>query len=393
MRRLLILICAMLMLSCSLTACVADEGVAPPSSADAEESASSSASSESSGDMESTADSTESEETEEDKNLRYHTKTYTFHTLEGEHENTVIENGVLKLKELQSSGSFICELDIGYFDTVLASWSAKTNKGKVELALSFETTDGQWSDFLSWGPWSSKEGVSASVSNKCSKGLGKIGIDILTVDKAYSATGKVKVKLSLRYGSKSPEVRDFSLTTPFMEAQQTVDAAALPEKFLNDVPMRSQLAPENGADGNRICSPTTTVMALEYMGTKLDTMTAAKGIYDNGWQAYGNWSFAVAYAAEQGYTAYVDLYDRNMMKYALSRGCTIGCSTYLTSSGHLVLVVGYTVIDGVEYYIVNDPNINAANPIRTNYTMEYFEDCWLRDNMNGYGVVYVFEGK
>ncbi len=390
MRGLLLLLCAVLILSSAFTACGGEgDSLADSSAASAEESVFS----EAGGSGEGSEESTESTDTEEDKNLRYHTKTYTFDSLKGEHENTVIENGVLKLKELQSSGSFVCKLDIGSFDTILASWSANTHKGKVELAVSFEVEGGEWSDYLSWGPWSSKEGVSASVSNKCSKGLGKIGIDILTVDKGHTATGNIKVKLSLRYGSKSPEVRDFSLTTPQMEKQQTVDTAALPESFLNDVPMRSQLAPENGSDGNRICSPTTAVMALEYMGTKLDTMTAAKGIYDNGWQAYGNWSFAVAYTAEKGYTAYVDLYDREMMKYALSQGCTVGCSTYLTASGHLVLVVGYTVIDGVEYYIVNDPNVNAANPVRTNYTMDYFEDCWLRDNMNGYGVAYVFEGK
>ena len=334
----------------------------------------------------------ESEETpKEESDLHYHTKTYLLKDTAGEMTNTEIKNGALRLVEGESQGNYVTELDIGGFDTILASWNAETEKGIVEMSVSYQTTEGDWSEFLSWGPWSSKRGISRSTSPKDE--YATLAIDIFTVNKGYTASGKIKVKLELTRGDKSPKVYNFSVTTPQMELQQTVDASTLPESFLNDVPMRSQLAPENGADGNRVCSPTTVAMALEFMGKKKATMTAAKDIYDNGWEAYGNWSFAVAYAGEQGFTAYMDLYDRDMMKYALSQGYVIGCSTYLTSSGHLVLLSGYTVIDGVEYYIANDPNVNAKDPQRTNYTVEYFEERWLRDSMNGYGVVYVFADK
>lgn len=301
-----------------------------------------------------------SEELQEGSDLHYHTKTYLLKDTAGEMENTRIAGDALCLNADAETGSYIAALNVGTFDTILASWNAETEKGTVEMAVSYETTDGEWSDFLSWGKWSSKRGVSASTSP--SDKYASVGIDIFTVNDGYTASGNIKVKLTLtRYGKLSPKVFNFSITTPQMEKQQTVDTAALPEEFQNDVPMRSQLAPENGSDGNRICSPTTVAMALEFMGTNKPTMTAAKDIYDNGWKAYGNWSFAVAYAGEQGYTAYMDLYDRDMMKYALSQGYVIGCSTYLTSSGHLVLLSGYTVVDGVEYYVANDPNVNANN--------------------------------
>ena len=350
---------------------------------------------ESSVSAESAEESVSSEESQgdikEESKLRYHTKTYLLKDTAGEMTNTEIKNGALRLVEGESKGTYITELDIGTFETILASWNAETERGIVEMSVSYQTTEGQWSEFLSWGPWSSKRGISRSTSPKDE--YATLAIDIFTVNKGYTASGRIKVKLELSRGDKSPKVYNFSVTTPEMEKQQTVDASALPESFLNDVPMRSQLAPENGADGNRICSPTTVAMALEFMGKKKATMTAAKDIYDNGWEAYGNWSFAVAYAGEQGFNAYMDLYDRDMMKYALSQGHVIGCSTYLTSSGHLVLLSGYTVIDGVEYYIANDPNVNAKDPQRTNYTVEYFEERWLRDSMGGYGVVYVFDNK
>lgn len=338
------------------------------------------------------SDGSSHEKAEEDTVLNYHSKTYWLKDTEGTYEDAVVKNEALTLADGKTKGSFTVELDVGSFDTMMASWNANTSGGgRVSLSVAFETDSGEWSDFLSWGVWSSKSGTSASASPECPQG--KIGIDILTVNEGYTATGKIKVKLDIKKGTKSPKIYNFSICTPQMNKAQTVAVESLPESHLNEVPMRSQLAAENGADGNRICSPTTVVMALEYMGTKLKTMTAAKAIYDNGWKAYGNWSFACAYAGEKGYTAYVDLYDRDMMKYALSQGYVIGCSTYLTSSGHLVLLSGYTVIDGVEYYISNDPNVNENDIKLSYYTVEYFEQRWLRDNMNGLGVVYVFQNK
>lgn len=330
-------------------------------------------------------------EEKEEADLHNYTRTYIPGEISGTHEGTAIKNGALVLAEGENKGSFTAELDIGSFTTLLASWNAVTYAGTVEMAVSFEAEDGNRSDFLSWGKWSSKPGVTGSSS--LSDQYGKVGIDIYEVKEGHRATGKVWVKLELTRGSKSPVVKNFSLTTPQTPKQQVLDGVTLPKEALNDVPMRSQLAAENGSDGNRICSPTTVVMALDYMGTKQSTMTAAKAIYDNNWGAYGNWSYAVAYAGEMGYTAYLDLYDREMTKYALSQGYVIGCSTKLTSSGHLVLLVGYTVIDGEEYYICNDPNVNEDNPVRTNYKMDFFEDRWFRSDMGGKGVAYVFADK
>lgn len=379
MKRRIVLILALILLLCTATSC---------GNGEEENSATPSSSAESSAD-EASGDSSEEEEAVAETDLHYHTKTFWLKDLEGTHESTVVENGVLTLEGDATSGSFVTEMNVGSFTTMLASWNATTSGGSsVEMSVSFEAEDGNWSDYMSWGVWSSSPGTSASPSN--SDEYGKMGIDILTVKSGHTATGNIKIRLELQKGGKKPKVRNFSITTPQIEDQQTVDVAALPESALNDVPMRSQLAPENGSDGNRICSPTTTVMALEYMGTKLRTMTAARGIYDNGWKAYGNWSYAVAYAGEKGYLAYLDLYDRDMMKYALSQGYVIGCSTSLTSSGHIVLLVGYTVIDGEEYYICNDPNVNASNPQRTNYKMDYFEARWFKSEMGNRGVAYVF---
>ncbi len=327
-----------------------------------------------------------------ESDLRYHAQTFRFTEVTGTHSGTVVSNGKLTLASGSTSGTFTTDIiNIGSFKMMLASWNAVTNNGKLSLAVSYELTTGAWSSYLSWGTWSTSSGVSGSASPSTT--YGSIDVDILTVNSNYTTTGNVRVRLTLtKYNNGVPIVENFSLATPQMALQQSVNKSALPTSYLNNVPMRSQLASANGSIGNIICSPTTTAMALEYLGTTVTSLTAAKAMYDNDWGAYGNWAFATAYAGEKGYYAFLDFYNTDMIKYALSQGCVIGCTTSLTSSGHLVLVVGYTVINGVEYFIVNDPNVSESNIVRTNYTVSYFESKWLRSDRGGFGVVYVFQG-
>ncbi len=324
--------------------------------------------------------------------LNYHSVTYKLSDVSGTHSGTAMSNGKLTLASGSTSGTFTTNtLNIGTFSKMVASWNAVTNGGKVSLAVSFELTTGTWSSYHSWGTWSSTSGVSASASPSTTHA--SVDVDILSVKSGYTPTGNIKVRLTLtQYNGGIPVVRNFSIATPQMAAKRTVNTSALPTYYLNDVPMRSQLASANGSIGNIICSPTSTAMALEYLGTKVTSLTAAYGIYDNNWQAYGNWAFACAYAGEKGYVAYLDFYDSNMLKYALSQGCTVACSTSLTSAGHIVLVTGYKVVNGVEYFIVNDPNVNQYNVVRTDYTLSYFESVWRRSDRGGFGLVYVFQG-
>lgn len=324
--------------------------------------------------------------------LNYHSKTFKLSETSGTYSGTVLSGGKLTLASGSTSGTFISDtVNVGTFKMMLGSWNAVTNGGKLSMDVSFELTTGAWSSYIGWGTWSTTSGVSASTS--ASNTYASVDVDILTINSGYTTTGNIKVRLTLtKYNNGTPVVENFSIATAQMADQMTVNTSALPSYYLNNVPMRSQMASENGSIGSIICSPTTTAMALEYLGTKVTSLTAAKAMYDNKWAAYGNWSFAAAYAGEHGYVAYLDFYDTDMLKYALSQGCSIGCSTSLTSSGHLVLVVGYTVINGVEYFIVNDPNVSGTSTSRTNYTVSYFESVWVKSARNNYGVVYVFQG-
>lgn len=327
------------------------------------------------------------------KTLNYHSKLFKLSETPGTHNGTTLDsNGKLTLASGSTSGTFTTnEFDIGSFQVMVAAWNAVTNGGKVELAIRYQLTTGAWSGYFSWGVWSSTLGVSGSYST--SNTYGEMDIDTLTVNTSYTTTGKIQARLTLtKYNGGVPVVDNFSMTTAQMAKQQK--PGTRPSSYLNNVPNRSQVDPANGSIGTIICSPTTTVMALEHLGTKLTTLTAANAIKDNNWGEYGNWSFAQAYAGEKGYVSYVDLYDAEMLKYALSQGCVIGCTTWLTSNGHVVLVVGYDDDRGV--FIVNDPNISSYNPVRSEYSYSYFLSVWERSagkwGDGTLGTVYVFQG-
>ncbi len=324
--------------------------------------------------------------------LNYHSRSFKASETAGTHNNTVISNGKLTLASGATTGYFTTNtVNIGSFKTMLMSWNAQTNGGKVSMSVSFEVSGGTWSGYLNWGTWSSASGVSGSKNN--SNTYGNVDIDILSVNSGYTATGNIKIRCTITaVNGKVPVVDGFAVATPTMAKQQTVSASSYPSAFQNNVANRSQMAAENGSIGNIICSPTSTAMALEHLGTKVTSLTAAYAMYDNVWGAYGNWSFSCAYAGEKGYVAYLDFYDVDMMKYALSQGCVIGCSTMLTSSGHIVLMTGYKVVNGVEYFVCNDPNISGTSTARTDYTVDYFTSKWLKSSYNNLGVVYVFQG-
>lgn len=318
--------------------------------------------------------------------LNYHSKTFWLDETAGTHSGTVMSGGKLTLASGSTSGTFTSNtINIGSFNYMVASWNAQTNGGKINVAVQYEVTGGAWSTWFSWGNWSSTRGVSGSTDS--SSTYGSISVDTLEVKSGYTTTGNIKFRVTLTKTNGTPVVSNVSVATPQMAAQSTV--GSYPSYHLNNVPMRSQLAVANGSIGNIICSPTSTSMALEYMGTYVSSLTAAYDMYDNNWGAYGNWSFAAAYAGEKGYTAYIDFYNVAMVKYALSQGVVLGCSTRLTSAGHIVLITGYD--EANDQFLVNDPNVSESAIKITRYSTTYFTDRWLKSETNNLGLVYVFQ--
>ncbi|MBE6648337.1 MAG: hypothetical protein E7614_02315 [Ruminococcaceae bacterium] len=408
-KRILSLMLALLMMS-FMASCGKDENSSEAGTKSASEEISSVNSAEASEDKSEAASEEKSEEVSEEEefmaykedksgylkgeqteNLNFNSKTIKALDFKGTFKDAHIdENGRLVMDDGDDLYFALFESDVmnvGEFSSMLISWNANAGDGKVQVYVSYEAEDGTWSDYFTFGVWSDKKNVSTSKSK--SDDYAKMNVDTFSPKK--QTTGNIKFKINLlRNGKYRPVLENITIATPEMKS---ATPGKYPEEAIIDVPMRSQHAPENGSRGNVMCSATTVAMALEHLGFKQSTYDTAMGTYDVEYDGYGNWLFSVAEAGSKGYYTFCDFYNEDMMKYALSKGYTIGCSTMLTQAGHVVLVTGYTVIDGVEYYVVNDPNVNSSKVEVTNYTCEYFNSVWLKSNFNNLGVVYVFQGQ
>ncbi|HBL83570.1 MAG: hypothetical protein A2Y17_09485 [Clostridiales bacterium GWF2_38_85] len=322
--------------------------------------------------------------------VTYRTTIYSVNKMTGQHNNTEVRNNVLTLTSKKMTGSFISNpIYVGQFDMLITSWSAKTFGGSVEISVAYELKDGTYSDYYSYGVWSSMP--KASYSSISSDANGDMQIDTLYAKQNTGSHIKLKITLSSEGATENP-ILNYIAITGNTEPKKLI--SDLPEQVLIDVPQRSQMIiPEIG---NKICSPTSLSMVLEYLGSDFETIKVANGVYDSGAKIYGNWVFNTAFATEQGYDAYIDNFDMQALKYALSKGVPVICSiatsdkTQLEGSpmaypgGHLLVVCGYKTVDGIDYLIVNDPAASENNSVRRMYRVDQFERIWN-------GIVYIIQ--
>ena len=282
---------------------------------------------------------------------------------EGEYSSVEFKNDGLMLVEGADEGTFISnEVDLGgRFKNLLASWNATSIGGTVEISVSVKLDNGSFTDWYSWGTWSAILGVSGSKSMEDQHG--KVDIDTLTLKKECQGIVKYRIDIK-KTGEQSPIV--YNVTLACDKEESALKAPADTYKKL-DVPYRRQMdVPEIGGS---ICSATSLSMVLLYHGEQnLEVANVAWGVRDYGAQKFGNWSYNVAYAGELGYNAYIDYFDIDAIKYAVSTGHPIVCSIRVkagqltasghpgyTTNGHLLCVVGYEERNGQKWLLINDP--------------------------------------
>ena len=281
----------------------------------------------------------------------------------GEFHSVHFENHGLMLDEGATEGYFISdEIDMGgSFQNMLASWNTSSAGGTVEGSVSVKLDDGSYTTWYSWGEWSAIPETSGSKSNKDAHG--EVGIDILTLKKPCEGIVKYRIDIK-QIGEQSPIVYNVTLACD----KNAGNLAAPAETYKKlDVPYRRQMdVPEIGGS---ICSATSLSMVMLYHGEQIDDIAdIAWGVRDYGEQIFGNWAFNVAYAGELGYQSYIDYYDIDAIKYAISTGHPIVSSIRVkagqlaasghpgyTTNGHLLCVVGYEEKNGQKWLLINDP--------------------------------------
>ena len=290
----------------------------------------------------------------------------TANEFDGEFTSLIFKDGGLVLEDGATEGSFISgEIDMGgSFKKMVTSWNATSTGGTVEVAVAIKLSDGSFTDWYSWGEWSAIRGTSGSKSKNDDNG--KLDVDVLTL--TNECEGIIKFKINIKQtADHSPILHNVTFACNKESSSLT---APTEEAVKLEVPYRRQQdVPEIGGS---ICSATSLSMVMLYHGEEIDGVEGvadvAWGVRDYGHGIFGNWAFNVAYAGELGYNAYVDFFDVDAIKYAVSTGHPIVCSIKVTkgqlaasgfrsytTNGHLICIVGYEQRDGKTWLLVNDP--------------------------------------
>ena len=326
----------------------------------------------------------------------------------GTYENTVLTeevgNGAIRLAEGQLEGSWVSqEMDVPAFEYMIASWSADTPVGaSVEIMVNaYVDLKGDWTGWMSWGKWGTgiKRG-SAETSND----MAYVNTDILTIRGSNGETAsKIQVKAVLRTeeGGKTPTLRDVSATSKNTLAGQAIPVyhpnagIELPEKVLLDTPAYSQMR-RDSAIGSVICSPTTMTMLINDRNPELDLFPEELALrdFDFVYDGFGNWPFTTAVGAAYGYSVSCHYTDLDFVRQELAAGRSVGISVKYSSkpsgnnpylengaandtSGHLISIVGYETIDGVEYFYSNDAATQPDSKCALRkYRADQLDVCW-----------------
>lgn len=161
-----------------------------------------------------------------------------------------------------------------------------------------------------------------------------------------------------------------------------------------DVAPRSQSS-EDAKIAARICSPTSTAMALEYFNIHKTTAEFAQAVHDSVSDLYGNWAANASAAgalAGEAFVARLDSFAEIENEIIQNRPVVLSHSwrqNELTnapiakSPGHLILVVGFTKEGDL---VVNDPAARPGSGRRV-YARSEILRTW---QLNAPGVVYLF---
>jgi hypothetical protein len=164
-----------------------------------------------------------------------------------------------------------------------------------------------------------------------------------------------------------------------------------------EVPSRAQKDVEEDSHiGGRVCSPTSLSMALEFHGSTYRTIDVCRAVIDGTSKVYGNWPCNTAAAARLlpgAWAAVVKMAGFDELEREIAAGRPVVLShrweqadlsnpPIPRSSGHLILVVGFTEDGDV---IVNDPAAPAAEVRRVYRRSELFH-TWQELSQ---GIVYL----
>jgi len=280
------------------------------------------------------------------------------------------------------------------YKEAIASWNASTPAGSwIEVQFRAQYV-GVWSKWYTLGIWASD---TSTIARHSVNGQGDTNGTVYTdtfvslSKKDTTNTFQLKLRLFSADGTAVASVRNASVAYSLNAPSSATASAGNPAKwntFIN-IPECSQMVYPDG--GEVWCSPTSTSMVLGYLNDDTGACeprvrAAVSGVYDWIYDGHGNWPFNTAYAATQGYEAYVARFTSLeraeefvaagipvVMSIAWGKKDLTGASVTSTA-GHLLVLVGF---DSAGNPIINDPAAATDADVTRTYLRSEFEPLWL----------------
>jgi hypothetical protein len=246
----------------------------------------------------------------------------------------------------------------------------------------------------SWTPWAATATIGALDCFPSLPAGGPVAVDVDTFT-------TVEIAQSIRLRLRVRPAR--ALSAPWMLALSACDLAVTSEWPTGAdgawsapklaVPARSQME-EAPPIRERICSPTSVAMVLEYWRCPVSVAELAAEILDPRLDRYGVWPSAIAAAARRGVPGYLLRFpDWSAAAWCLARGLPIVASLRYEkgelqgacaprTDGHLVVLTGASAT----HVFVNDPAGETAREVTRAYLRDELCAAWLARA----GVGYVF---
>lgn len=283
------------------------------------------------------------------------------------------------------------EIPLNFNEVLMSANVFFTGKGSFNLQVKV-LEDGIWSDYFSYGTFSTEKSASADTQEN---DFGKLDIDILQLKKPAQALAfKLKIQ-----SEKNAFVKLISFTASDINQKYEYTPASKNEKpiLLKVKPISQMIQPTDKA--KRICGPVNCVMALDHIGIKAQLLPLIDITYDNRADLCGNWFLNTAGAGTYGAYAFcARINSLEKVKKMVESGVPVCASISFSegeltnspipkSAGHFILIKGFTAAGDI---IANESAAPCTETVERIYKREEIFNIWLKRKR---GMCYIITDK
>lgn len=285
------------------------------------------------------------------------------------------------------------QVNVNPFDELILSWNAnRPNEGNYLIQVSLLVDE--WSPWLNYAYWGAQDQYSFHEEKQDLKSFQ----DAVEVSHGKKSTG-FRVRVLAENGATLEGLSSLHACLTEVGLQKMEEGAREGISIDLDVPGLSQIA-LNDAKSMRICSPTSTTAALNYLKkSSLNPLQFAEHVRDSAFDIFGNWVLNTAQASHElgpSWECYVAKFTSfNQIIDQLVKGTPVVVSirgplpgsALPYESGHLIVIRGYD--SEKQAVLCMDPAFPTNAQTKVSYKLEDFLTAWNKRLR----VAYIFNKK